>query len=262
MLFIGQRPPPRAPSSVELSGTGFRYFFDRILLYGLEYFGLFYGTYKARVVSNEDPNSAGSPDPFGRLTLYVPGIGDGEDVRRVAWPIAPVAGNSFGFKSLPPAQSNVYVVFERGRPDAVLWFGGWWPRGAIPEELNKTETHWWITPGGHQIVLDEQEGGQVIRLKHLDGETKVEFDNDGNIFISNRAGAKIHIGDGADQEQPIQPGVLGENLKGLMEELIDAIKAMTVPTPAGPSGTAINFAQFDAVKNRLQEMLSETVDLK
>lgn len=255
-----QSPPRPNPPRTRLHG--FRYFFDRITQYGLEYFSLYYGTYKARVVSNEDPENAGQPDPFGRLTLFVPSIGDADDVRRVAWPIAPAAGVGWGFKNLPPPGGNVYVVFEMGRPDAVLWLGGWWPRDAIPEDLNKTETHWWITPGGHQVVLDEQEGGQVIRVRHLDEETKIELDNDGNIFISNKPNSKIHIGDGAADEQPIQPGVLGDNLKGLLEELIDAIKAMTVPTPVGPSGTAINFAQFDAVKNRLREMLSETVDLK
>mgnify|MGYP001123999880 CR=1 FL=1 len=264
MLIIGRQRQPRrrAPSSVELSGTGFRFFFDRIVQYGLEYFQLYYGTYKARVVSNEDPVNEGQPDPFGRLVVRIPAVGDGEDVRRIAWPIAPVAGSSFGFKSLPPAGSNVYVVFERGQVDAPLWMGGWWPRDAIPTEFNKTETHYWITPGGHQVILDEQDGGQVVRIRHMDEETRLEFDNDGNVFIVNRANAKIHIGDGADTLTPTQPGVLGEKLKGLMEELIDAIKAMTVPTPAGPSGTAINFAQFDAVKGRLQEMLSETVDLK
>ncbi|MBW2168977.1 MAG: hypothetical protein JRG69_06920, partial [Deltaproteobacteria bacterium] len=242
-MFSRPAAPRRtAPRSVDLMGTGFRYFFDRILLYGLEYFHLYYGIYRARVVSNEDPNTDGMPDPFGRLTVYVPAIGDAETVKRVAWPVSSAAGNGFGFKNIPPNGSNVYVAFEMGRADAVLWLGGWWPDGAIPAELNKTETHWWITPGGHQIILDEQEGGQVIKIQHMDGSTRLEMDNDGNVFIVNKSGSKIHVGDGAENQQPLQPGVLGEKLKGLMEDLIDAIKAMTVPTPVGPSETAINFA--------------------
>lgn len=259
MSLIISRGRPRAPGATV---TGFRFFLDHILQYGLEYFNLFYGTYKARVVSNEDPDNEGQPDPFGRLTLYVPALGDTDSVERVAWPIAPAAGSGWGFKSLPPVGSNVYVVFESGRLDAVLWIGGWWSRDAIPSDLNKTETHWWITPGGHKIILDEQEGGQVVKIQHMNGETRLEMDNDGNVFVVNKSGSKIHIGDGAENEQPAQPGVLGEKLKGLMEDLIDAIKAMTVPTPAGPSETAINFAQFDVVKGQLQTMLSKTVDLK
>lgn len=259
MFYRPPRPRPRAPGS-SLTATGFRFFFDRLVLYGLEYFHLYYGIYKARVVSNEDPNNEGQPDPYGRLTVYVPIVGDRDTVRRVAWPIAPAAGGGWGFKSLPPNGSNVYVMFECGRLDAPIWLGGWWHRDAIPSELNKTETHWWITPQGHQVVLDDQDGGQVIRLKHLDGETRIELDNDGNVFVVNRQGSKVHIGDGAENAN--EPVVLGETLKGLLESLIDAIKAMTVPTPAGPSGTAINFAQFDAVRGRLQNMLSQTVDTK
>jgi len=260
-MFERPRQPRRtAPGSTALSARGFSYFFDRIKIYGLEYFHLYYGTYRARVVSNEDPDQEGQPDPYGRLTVYVPAIGDADTVRRVAWPVAPMGGAGFGFKSLPPANSTVYVVFEMGRSDAPLWVGGWWPDGGIPDDLNKTETHWWITPQGHQIVLDDQENGQVIRVKHLDGETRIELDNDGNIFVVNKSGSKIHIGDGAENAD--EPVVLGNTLKGLLEDLIAAIKAMTVPTPAGPSGTAINAPQFDAVKNQLSTMLSGTVDTK
>jgi len=245
-----------------MTSVGFPYFLDRILQFGLEYFGIYYGIYRARVKSNEDNDNRGQPDPFGRLTVYVPSVGDTESTSRVAWPIAPAAGGGWGFKTLPPAESNVYVIFEGGRLDAALWIGGWWARGQIPSELNKAETNWWITPGGHQVVMDDQDGAEVIRVKHSDGSTRIELDKDGNVFIVNKSGSKVHIGDGAENEQPTQPGVLGEKLKGLMEDLITAINAMTVPTPAGPSGTPINSAQFESVKGRLQTMLSETVDLK
>lgn len=259
MFYRPPRPRRDAPGTYR-TATGFRFFFDRLVLYGLEYFHLYYGVYKARVVSNEDPQNEGQPDPFGRLTFYCPIVGDREDVRRVAWPIAPAAGGGWGFKSLPPADSNVYVVFECGRLDAPLWLGGWWARDAIPSDLNKTETNWWITPGGHQIVLDDQDGGQVIRLKHLDGETRIELDNDGNIFVVNKQGSKIHIGDGAENAN--EPVVLGETLKGLLEDLIRAIKAIQVPTGTGPSGNPLNFAQFDVINGQLQTMLSQTVDTK
>lgn len=262
MIILGgrRRLVARPPGSTEFTGRGLPRFIDRLTQWGLEYFGLYYGVYRAVVVSNEDKENAGQPDPYGRLTFYCPAVGDSDSVRRVAWPIAPAAGGGWGFKTLPPPDSRVYVQFECGRLTAPLWLGGWWGDDGIPDDLNKTETHWWLTPGGHQVILDEQEGGQVIRIRHMDEETRIEFDNDGNIFVVNRANSKIHIGDGAENAN--EPVVLGETLKGLLESLIDAIKAMTVPTPAGPSGTAINFAQFDAVKGQLQTMLSQTVDTK
>ena len=45
------------------------------------------------------------------------------------------------------------------------------------------------------------------------------------------------------------------DLKTTMDDLIAAIKAITVPTSQGPSGTPINFAQFDQVKAKLNQLL-------
>ena len=45
-----------------------------------------------------------------------------------------------------------------------------------------------------------------------------------------------------------------ESLKTLIEDLIAAIKAITVTTPSGPSGTPVNFAQFDSIKTRLSKL--------
>ena len=154
----------------------------------------------------------------------------------------------------------MYVIFEGGRTDAPLWIGGWWARDAIPSDFASTETNWMITPGGHQIILDDQDGEEFIRVQHIDGETLIEMDSDGNIFITNKSGSKVNVGDGAENAN--EPAALGETLKGLMEDLIDAINSMTVPTPSGPSGTPINSAQFEIIKGRLDTMLSETVNVK
>ena len=50
--------------------------------------------------------------------------------------------------------------------------------------------------------------------------------------------------------------VLGDTLKGILEELINAINALTVPTPVGPSGPPINAPQFSGISAKLQTMLS------
>jgi hypothetical protein len=42
-----------------------------------------------------------------------------------------------------------------------------------------------------------------------------------------------------------------ENLKDLLADLLTAIKAITVTTGVGPSGTPINVASFVAIENRL-----------
>ena len=45
------------------------------------------------------------------------------------------------------------------------------------------------------------------------------------------------------------------DLKSAMDDLITAIKAITVTTSQGPSGTPLNFAQFDVVKTKLNQLL-------
>jgi hypothetical protein len=48
-----------------------------------------------------------------------------------------------------------------------------------------------------------------------------------------------------------------ESLKKILSDLIDAIGALTVTTGVGPSGIPINKMQFDAIKNRLANLLNE-----
>lgn len=251
---IDRRPRFRQPlGNPAYRSTGFRQFFDRILQRGLEAYGLYYGTYRAIVVSNEDPDNAGQPDPLGRLQLRVPAVGDVEGVVRLAYPVSPSAGAGYGIKSIPRADDQVYVEFENGRIDIPLWTGGWWARGDIPDDLSSVLAHGWFTPVGHQILMVEDDGSQVIRIKHINGAT-IEMDNDGNISISNTSGKLVTVGAGDNEV-----AVLGDAWKELLEGLIDAIGALTVPTGVGPSGVPINKAQFDAIKARLSTALSQTV---
>jgi hypothetical protein len=251
----------RAPGSLAYSATGFRRFLDDITNYGLEIIGLYYGSYRAEVVGNEDPDRSGQPDPYGRLKIVIPAVdGNSRLTQRMAWPRTPVAGPGYGFKSLPPVGGYVWVEFERGRVDLPIWTGGWFAKDDLPDDLKPTDAHGWFTPGGHQILMDEQDGAEFIRIKHKDGSTLIEMDSQGNIFITNASGKKVHIGDGADTAN--EPALLGTTLKGLLEQLIDAITALTVPTGVGPSGIPLNAPQFLAIKAQLQTALSQTVHVK
>lgn len=77
-------------------------------------------------------------------------------------------------------------------------------------------------------------------------ENSAEF-TEGNLRLRTE---RFDVGEGNEQM------VLGNTLVKLLEDLINAIKAITVPTPVGNSGTPINFAQFDAIKGRLNDILS------
>lgn len=254
--------------AVQYSSTGFRRFFDDIVMHGLEIVGLYYGVYRAKVISRDDPLTPGVPDPQGRLTVHVPAVdGSSELTTRLAYPIVPLGGSQYGFKTLPPvhtdaAPSMVYVVFERGKVETPLWVGGWWRQNDMPTDMANADSHGWFTPGGHQILLDEQTGLEVIRIKHLDGETRLEFDVMGNIYVVNKVGSRIYIGDEADTVN--EPVALGNTLKGLLETLIDEILALQFPTPAGLSGTPFpaSVASLEALKAQLETILSQTIQVK
>ena len=67
--------------------------------------------------------------------------------------------------------------------------------------------------------------------------------------------AEIFLG----SQNATEPLILGDTLQGLLEDLIGAINALTVPTPVGPSGPPINAAQFSSIQSKLSTMLSTKV---
>lgn len=222
---------------------------DRLMMQGLEWLGLYYGTYRAIVVDRRPDDNI-----QGKIVVRVPAVdGQTRDVTRIAFPIAPIAAGAFGIKSLPPNDAFVYVEFENGRPDIALWKGGWWRMDEMPPDLQDADAHGWFTPGGHQLLMTDKEGEKIVRFRHSNGAEFV-IDNDGNVNITNVSGKTVTVGAGANE-----PGVLGDTWKGLLGEVLDAIVQLTVPTGTGPSGIPINSTQFIAIKARLQTALSQTV---
>jgi len=94
----------------------------------------------------------------------------------------------------------------------------------------------------HKIVFNEDEAHYTDKF-----DNEAIFNEDNIQFKC----AKFNVGDGNE------PMVLGDTLKGLLEDLISAINAITVPTAYGPSGMPLNSAQFTAINSRLRTMLSE-----
>lgn len=59
-----------------------------------------------------------------------------------------------------------------------------------------------------------------------------------------------------------EPMVLGDSLKSILSDILDAINKITVPTALGPSGTPVNSAEFSAIKQRLDEIKSKISNLE
>lgn len=176
--------------------TGFRRFMDRLLQHGLEAFNLYYGTYRAEVVDNSGP---ADKQGQGIVLVRVPSIGDKPTTKpRAAYPKFPFAGNDFGHKFLPPNGGYVYVEFENGRLDTALWTGGWWARDEMPEEMRKTTTSGFKTPGGHSFLLSDEPGNRFVRVTwhSTDGEERfafIELTKDGGIALSNKNGTSVFL---------------------------------------------------------------------
>lgn len=88
---------------------------------------------------------------------------------------------------------------------------------------------------------------------------KIRVENGATYIDSDASGDKIQvvaktveIGTGA-----LQPAVVGDDWKAIMEELITEIMAIIVPTGVGPSGNPTNNGKFSAIKSKLKEALSK-----
>lgn len=79
----------------------------------------------------------------------------------------------------------------------------------------------------------------------------INFNMNDNDFSILSGQGRINLGDGAE-EQMVRGNVLVEVLSDLLTELASE----THPTPAGPSGPPVNAPNYNAIKNRLRDILS------
>lgn len=86
--------------------------------------------------------------------------------------------------------------------------------------------------------VEDDEEWIVISCEHA---TKIRLSSADCVIEMGQNGVKISKG--------------SETLSQVLSDLITAIKALTVPTSNGPSGTPINAAAFDTIKNRITNFL-------
>jgi phage baseplate assembly protein gpV len=108
-------------------------------------------------------------------------------------------------------------------------------------------------PSGGSVVdgyYIKMAGGTVIRLSKAD---KVFEIGDGDsTFVKGTDGA-LEV----KSDSPMVIASSAESLGPLIQELIDEIKLLTVPTGTGPSGTPINAPQFTALATRFESLLAD-----
>lgn len=112
---------------------------------------------------------------------------------------------------------------------------------------------------GREYLFNEEKAEIKDQFNHslvLDKDKTYFKDDHGNEAIFNKDNInfkcrKFNIGEGTE------PMVLGNTLKDLLGQFLDAVSNITVPTPHGVSGTPINSAQFSVIKSKLDEALSK-----
>lgn len=108
--------------------------------------------------------------------------------------------------------------------------------------------------GDYGFVSD----GKLTIDNGLDG---AEMDFNGDVRITTNDNNFYILGDNGEiylnTEETTEPLVRGETLKGLLEELIDAINQQVFLTPAGPTSPGpTNAPTFQNIKSRLTDFLS------
>jgi hypothetical protein len=169
---------------------------------GLEAFGLYYGSYKGEVVSNEDPENV------GRLRIKCAAMYGDEEFADWVFPKGVVAGNKAGVLWLPQPGDPIYLSCENGNVRFPVWEYGWWLRDrTIDGHSPKVQA--FVTPYGHRIELNDED--KFIDITHPSG-FHVKLYEDG-IFI------------GKEEDN------LGKRLDDLFQLFVDT----TVSTPGGPA---------------------------
>lgn len=126
----------------------------------------------------------------------------------------------------------------------------------------------------NEILLDilDDSGENLGKLNYVRDQgwtTKDQYDNyvelrDGSISLKVGEGKQIWITEqeiNLSKENAQYKAVLGEKLKQKLEQFLDGVSAITVPTAMGPSGTPINMATFTQIRAELNEILSQIVKL-
>lgn len=103
--------------------------------------------------------------------------------------------------------------------------------------------------------LTLETGKGLSYLDEFENKVDVNQDSEISIFAKNKttidSETEINIG-----TENLEAATKGDTLKSILEELIDEITKITVPTAFGPSGVPVNASIIAAIKPKLTNMLS------
>jgi len=163
-------------------------FMDQMIRFGMEYFRRYYGPYRAKVVSNKDP------DGLGRVLVDCPRARLPAGNSKWVNPMMHGAGRLSGMFWPPEKGDYVFIFFDNGDPRKPSgYLGGWYAEGELHSELDtesdgSPKKRGFRTPGGHLIALSDKDGEEKILIRHKDG-TIVEWSSGGKVRVGKQGGS-------------------------------------------------------------------------
>jgi len=232
--------------------------FYKIMLYGLEYLGRYYGNYRGFVLSNEDPLK------MGRLQLRLPHLNPNvKDDETWAWPISSWGGKDYGIQLLPQKGDMVWVQFENGDADYPLWQHAGYSKEELPLEFKTPNHYGFKTPSGSLILINDNKDEEEIFIKHTNNDEWIKIIKEGLELQAKL----IKLGNQGEEWAAMGETLLSKmnDIMGKLDETYKEIITHIHPTNVGPSGPPVTAAKFQAIKkqmNTIKEALPEFLSKK
>lgn len=226
---------------------------EEIIYAGLEYVGLYYGSYPAIVVDNQDPEQR------YRIKCHIPGVLDKQIHPQWIPGKYVYGGEGYGTHMLPQVGDMVYVTFRYGKIQNPMWQHGGYAEDELPLEFDFPWKYGFKTPAEKVILID-------------DGDP--DNDNDkGFIIVYNEDGAYWVLDEGnmelmGNDDNAVRYSKLEQAFNSLKQTVDDHItnynththpvpgvtpgpgSVNTTPStsPATPSTADISPAKIDEIK--------------
>ena len=205
----------------------------------------FKGLHVAVVVDNVDPES------MGRIKVKYPWTDD-EIVKWVRLAV-PYAGGDRGWISLPEIDDEVLIGYEYGDPDHPIALGALYNGQAMPPADaggDKNDIKMLMTRGGNQIIFNDEDGKEEIRITNKDGKNSIvmevsgpsiSFESSGdisikgnNITIESQQEIKLKAGSDLKAESSANTTIeAGANLKSKGGAMVN-LEGATVTVKGNP----------------------------
>ena len=244
--------------------SDFRDWLSKLLMHGLEYFGLFYGEYEGEVFSVDDPE--GLHRIRAKCNALWPSDVDPPDIW--CWPAyGPAHKNGGGFHWPLEVGDPVRIKCRLGNPSYPTYGPGWWGENDIADDAG-SNVRFLRSPAGFELKIDDETGEMWVSMPDRKAYLYMKENGWLDLWSGTDKGWFTLLPDGSLQH--VTRGALGNNrfrinadgtlfigledetreLIRLLIELVTSLTTMTIPTAAGPQ-PPVNLAEFIDILARL-----------